>query len=134
MMSMPISSLRETESPVEPLAEPEYWSLLPEIDPELLLVDARRERDRAVAGVLRKIGRGFAWLWRNAVAGPFARWLERERTIRELSTMGELELAELGIGPGMIPYVASGKFRTDEGDVVGGGTVANENLRVRKVA
>ena len=133
-MSMPVSRLRESEFPVEPLAEPEHWSLPAEMDPELLVIHARRERDRAVADVLRKIGRGVAWLWRKAVAGPFARWLERERTIRELSSLGEYELAELGIGPGMIPYVASGKFRTDEDAVVGGGTVANENLHARKVA
>lgn len=133
-MSMTVSRLRENEFPVEPLAEPEHWSLPAEMDPELLLLGARRERDRAVAGVLLKLGRGVAWLWRKAVSGPFARWQERERTIRELSSLGEHELAELGIGPGMIPYVASGKLRTDEDAAVGGGTVANENLRARKVA
>ena len=133
-MSMPVSRSRESEFPVEPLAEPEHWSLPEEMDPELLLVHARRERDRAVAGVLLKLGRGVAWLWRKVVSGPFARWQERERTIRELSSLGEHELAELGIGPGMIPYVAAGKLRTDDDTVVGGGTVANENLRARKVA
>ena len=54
--------------------------------------------------------------------------------MRELSSLGEHELAELGIGPGMIPYVAAGKLRTDEDAALGGGTVANENLRARKVA
>jgi len=126
--------MRESEFPVEPLAEPEHWSLPAEMDQELLVIHARRERDRAVADVLRKIGRGVAWLWRKAVAGPFARWQERERTMRELSSLGEHELAELGIGPGMIPYVASGKLRTDEDAAVDGGTVANENLHARKVA
>ena len=57
-MSMPVSRMRESEFPVEPLAEPEHWSLPAEMDPELLVIHARRERDRAVADVLRKIGRG----------------------------------------------------------------------------
>jgi uncharacterized protein YjiS (DUF1127 family) len=133
-MSMPVSRFNETEFPVEPMAEPEHWALSAEMDVEQLVAHARRERDRAFAGVLVRIGRGVAWLWRKAIAGPFARWQERERTIRELSSLGEHELAELGIGPGMIPYVAAGKFRADEDAAVGGGTVANENLRARKVA
>jgi uncharacterized protein YjiS (DUF1127 family) len=104
------------------------------MEAEALMAYARGARDKAVAELLLRLGRGAARLWRKAIVEPVARWEARERTIRELSSMREHELAELGIAPGMIPYIASGKFRSDEGAVVSGSKAANENGRPNKVA
>jgi len=125
--------LKKSASPVEPLAVPERWSL-PETGSEALLAYAHRARGEAVAKTLRQLGRGVAQFWRKAVAEPIARWEARERTIRELASMREHELAELGIAPGMIPYVASGKYRSEEGAVLSGASNANESPRPTKVA
>ncbi|HUI18101.1 MAG TPA: DUF1127 domain-containing protein [Alphaproteobacteria bacterium] len=133
-MSTPVSKTRETASPIERLGEPEHWSSPAEVDAEALMAYARGARDKALAGTLLRLGRGAARLWRKTIMEPVARWEARERTMRELSSMRPHELAELGIGPGMIPYVASGKFRTDRGAVVSGSAVANENSRTPKVA
>ena len=133
-MSTPVSKTRETLSPIERLGEPEHWSPPPQMEAEALMAYARHARDKALAGLLLSLGRAAARLWQKAIAEPVARWEARERTMRELSSMRPHELAELGIGPGMIPYVASGKFRTDRGAVVRGSTVANENSRTPKVA
>ena len=133
-MSTPVSKTSETLSPVERLGEPEHWSPPAEMDAEALMAYARGARDKALAGALMSLGRAAARLWRKAIMEPVARWEARERTIRELSAMREHELAELGIAPGMIPYVASGKFRTGQGAVVSGSAVANENSRAPKVA
>ena len=131
-MSTP--QLRQNPSPVEPLVEPERWSLPLEMDQAVLLAHAHRARDAALAATLKRLGRGVTQLWRKAVAEPIARWEARERTIRELSAMRAHELAELGIAPGMISYVASGKYRSNEGAVVSGSPVANENAHRSKVA
>ncbi len=52
----------------------------------------------------------------EAVAAPIDRWIARERAIREMSRLGERELAELGITPVMIPYAASPKFAAEPAD------------------
>ena len=49
----------------------------------------------------------------RAVSTAITQWIKRERAIRELSMLGERELAELGITPAMIPYVASPKFTAE---------------------
>ncbi len=121
--------LNESDSPVESLGSFERLTPPSMFDGELLMRAARLERDRAVAGLLVKLGRHVAWLWRKAVAEPFKRWLERERTIRELSSLRARELAELGIAPGMIPYVAAGKVTNERGS-----PAANENAHPRRAA
>jgi uncharacterized protein YjiS (DUF1127 family) len=62
----------------------------------------------------------------RAVSAAITQWIKRERAIRELSMLGERELAELGITPAMIPYVASPKFTTEPADDRGHPT-ANDN-------
>ncbi len=69
----------------------------------------------------------------EAVARPITHWMARERAIRELSLLGERELAELGITPAMIPYAASLKFAAHSGDGRARGT-ANDNQAQRRDA
>jgi len=133
MSKLPLSTM-ERESPVERLSEPDHWAAPGAVDLEVLMSKARSERDRAVAEALRTSAAAAAGLWRKLVAEPFARWRERERTIRELSSLREHELAELGIAPGMIPYIASGKLQAEGSAAAGSTAPANENARVRRVA
>jgi uncharacterized protein YjiS (DUF1127 family) len=90
---------------------------------EALVAAARRDRDRMLAGVLVSLGRAVAKLWLKAVANPFRNWQARERTYRELALLNEHELRDIGLTPGMIPLVASGKINA-----------ANENRRSTKAA
>lgn len=69
----------------------------------------------------------------EAVAAPIDRWIKRERAIRELSLLGERELAEPGITPAMIPYAASPKFTADSGDGLPR-AAANDNRAQRRDA
>jgi uncharacterized protein YjiS (DUF1127 family) len=55
-------------------------------------------------------GQHVARLAHKIFVAPIERWLEQERTIRELSRLSPRELAELGLSAGDIPYVAAGQF------------------------
>jgi uncharacterized protein YjiS (DUF1127 family) len=57
-----------------------------------------------------KFGQSAARLAHKIFVAPVERWLEQERTIRELSRLSPRELAELGLSAGDIPYVAAGQF------------------------
>ena len=92
-------------------------------DNDALLAEARRQRDEALAGFARNVGRGLTALWARTVAGPYRAWQERERTYRELSMLNEHELQDLGITSAMIPMVVAGKI-----------TAANENKHSTKAA
>jgi uncharacterized protein YjiS (DUF1127 family) len=121
-------------SPVEPLSEPELWTVPTDIDLRSVMDQARHERARAVAGASRALWRGLATVWHKAVVAPFARWRERERTLRELSMLSERELHDIGLTTGMIPYVASGALSAKDETAGRDSTPANENLRSQKVA
>lgn len=62
----------------------------------------------------------------RAIAAAIASWIVRERTIRELSRLSERELADLGLTPAMIPFVASPKFTAEAADE-GRRRAANDN-------
>ena len=70
----------------------------------------------------------------EVIVPPIARWIERERAIRELSLLGERELAELGITPAMIPYAASPKFTADSIDDRRRGAANDNGARRRDAA
>lgn len=117
-------------SPVRPLSEPDRWTPPAPIDHEALMAEAQALRTQAIADFWRATGR----LWRKAVAAPVERWLERERAIRELSSLDDRELADLGISRGLIPYVAAGKFTANDEGARRETAPANENRPADKAA
>jgi uncharacterized protein YjiS (DUF1127 family) len=114
---------KAVESPVRPLAEPDRWTAPSPSDEAAIARAAQAYRDAELArtagalgqGVARHLATSLAWLGRKLVVEPIERWLERERTIRELGMLSPRELADLGITPGEIPYVASGRYARPSG-------------------
>lgn len=133
-MAMLVSSFHGIESPVRPIAEPDRWALPRDMDSAVSMKDAALGRAKAMTQFGHGVARGAAWLWRKAVLGPIERWAERERLMRELSYLSERELIEIGISPGMIPFVVAGKFHPEAGSVRGERAPANENRHPRKAA
>ncbi len=120
----------EGESPVRPLSEPERWTPPALVDHEALAAEARALRAQALAGY----GRALARLWRKAIVAPVARWIERERLVRELSMLDDRELADLGISRGLIPYIAAGNFTANDEGARHERAPANENAHTHKAA
>jgi uncharacterized protein YjiS (DUF1127 family) len=129
-MSVRRRFVAEGESPVRPLSEPERWTPPAVVDHEALLAEANALRAQALANFGRALGR----IWRKAVAAPVARWIERERLMRELSMLDDRELADLGISRGLIPYIATGNFTANDEGARHETAPANENAHTHKAA
>lgn len=80
---------------------------VPTIDLFDIMMDARRSRAE-VAG--RLMQRAFSGLFRR-IAAPLIRLRRRQRTIRELLSLDERMLTDIGITRGDIPFVANGDWR-----------------------
>jgi uncharacterized protein YjiS (DUF1127 family) len=126
-MTSLMSKVARSTSPVERLDEPDRWTPPFEASPMDLNARGGELRTEALVRHGSAIANALGAIWRKAVLGPVSRWLERERAIRELSALNEHELHDLGVAPGMIPYLVSGKARLDDG----GPSVANENVPKR---
>ena len=122
--------VERAESPVRSLNEPDRWRVPVEVSHEALLIQARELRTKALVHYAHVIGNALAGLWRKAAVEPVTRWLARERAIRELSLLNEHELHDLGIAPGMIPYLVTGKLNAEDE----GRRAANENLHPKRAA
>ncbi len=129
-MSVRKSLVAESESPVRPLSEPERWTPPAPVDHEALMAEASALRAQALADFGRALGR----LWHKAIAAPVARWIERERLVRELSRLDDRELADLGISRGLIPYIAAGNFTPNDEGAHHETAPANENRHADKAA
>lgn len=126
------SKFEQIESPVRPLAEPERWTVPTETDHERVLAAAQALRIQATRRLAHAFANSVARLWHDGIVEPIARWRERERTIRELSMLNERELADIGLSPGMIPFVAAGKFQPEAEPIER--APANENHSPRRAA
>jgi uncharacterized protein YjiS (DUF1127 family) len=129
-MSVRKTLVAERESPVRPLSEPERWTPPVLVDHEALAAEARVLRAQALAD----FGRTLVRLWRKAIVAPVARWIERERLMRELSMLDDRELADLGISRGLIPYIAAGNFSANDEGARHETAPANENAHTHKAA
>lgn len=129
-----ITKPKAIELPVRPLAEPDRWTAPRLLAEDAVLRAARAQRDAATAKALAAFFlHGVAWLAHKLVVEPLRRWLERERMIRELSMLSDRELADLGVTPGEIPYIAAGKppgpGRFDAAETARRPLAVNENRR-----
>ena len=79
------------------------------LDPDTIMLMARRERSAFVAKhagrLLRRVVTGLHAL-DNAVLGPLERYLQRRRTVAELSNLSNHMLADIGVQRGQIDQVA----------------------------
>lgn len=133
-MSAVISRVRGVESPVHSLHEPDFWTPPVDINLEALVAAAHANRNALLAKYTRTFVAALAAFWRKAVVQPVGRWLERERMIRELSRMDERELHDLGLTPGMIPYLVSATNAQEGARLHAAVVFANENVRPIRAA
>jgi|SRR5690606_34485027 uncharacterized protein YjiS (DUF1127 family) len=99
-----MSSLKDRNSAAPAAAKP-----APEVDSLALLAAAQEARAREVARLIRGLARKVKSAFNTVVVEPLARWRRREALARELYSLDDRMLRDIGLTRSEIPFIVSGK-------------------------